>query len=191
MLFFLMSTDGCLNWDYSKSYCKTESIIYIGIDNIRVKWLAKIVRATDAKIVLTSDWGEKFNIFAHKQEDKHARYLNNKLRKQGLKIYDKVDWDRFRRIERGKAIMDWLSKHPEVEGYAVIDDRFFDGFQEPEIRDHWIKCIPDCFGEEGYSGLTEDLVCQAIEVIQGKRKGPCIDTEARKIIKKFQAGGTC
>lgn len=178
-----LDIDGCLNWDRSKSYCVSNNIYYLGIDNIRVKRLAQIVNATDAKIVLTSDWGIRFEIGAYKQTDKHAKYLSNKLRKQGLKVYDKIDWYDFRRPDRGFAILDWLDKHPEIIEYVVIDDEYFWGYNEIPLKDHMIHCFSDN-GEE-YSGLTDNLVTHAIDILNNGARGFFVDEDGLAKIKSI------
>lgn len=182
-----LDIDGVLNWNGSKSFVTAkDGYTYLGIDNIRVKRLAQIVNATDAKIVLTSDWGQNYIINTYKQEDKCCKYLNNKLRKQGLKVYDKIDWTRFRRCERGAAILDWLQKHPEVTNYVIIDDETFYGYEKPEIKEHLIYCYDDVDGHDELSGLTDNLVVHAINILEGREKGYCVDEDAQAyFFKKF------
>lgn len=152
-----------------------------------MKWLAQIVNATGAKIVLTSDWGQNYIIDAYKQEDKCCKYLSNKLRKQGLKVYDKIDWTRFRRYERGAAILDWLQKHPEVTNYVIIDDETFYRYEKHEIEEHFIYCYDDTDSHDDFSGLTDKLVVHAINILEGKEKGRCIDEDAKAHFhKKFK-----
>ena len=115
-----LDIDGVLNTDFSDSFVKSdEGWTYIGIDNSKVKELKRIVDATGAEIVLSSDWRYRFNVGAYKQEVHTCKYLSNKLRKQGLKIYDKTcDIARFK---RGREIEHWLHEHPEVSNYVILD----------------------------------------------------------------------
>ncbi len=146
--------------------------------------MAQVVNATDAKIVLTSDWGQNYIINTYKQEDKCCKYLSNKLRKQGLKVYDKIDWTRFRRDERGAAILDWLRKHPEVTNYVIVDDETFYGYEKPEIEEHLIYCYDDVDGHDELSGLTDNLVVHAINILESKEKGFCIDEDVKAYFLK-------
>lgn len=153
-----------------------------------MKRLAQIVNATDAKIVLTSDWGMHYVVGAYKQPDKCCKYLSNKLRKQGLKIYDTIDWKNFERIERADAILAWLNNHPETTNYIIIDDQFFFGYEKPEIMHHYIACYDDVDGHDEMSGLTDNLVSHAIGILEGKEKGVCVDDNAKAYYKKLYKG---
>lgn len=168
-----LDIDGVLNWEYSKSYVVADnSVTYLGIDNIRVKRLAQIVNATDAKIVLTSTWKKDFVVGAYKQENHVGKYLSNKLRAQGLKIYDTIDKD-FRWEERGYAITHWL-KHHEHKNWVILDDQsLFFGYDRPEIKEHLIKTI-DNWDDES-SGLTDYLTQKAIDILNGDAVGPFLD----------------
>lgn len=169
-----LDVDGVLNWDGSKSYVSiSEHITYLGIDNIRVKRLAKIVDATNAKIVLTSTWAEHFEVGAYKQQDRICKYLSNKLRKQSLKIYDIIDqnipW-----LDRGIAIDTWLKNHPHKNWVVLDDQNFFRGYDEPVIKDHFINTVDNVDDDES-SGLTDYLTQKAIDILNGKISGTFFD----------------
>ena len=168
-----LDIDGVLNWEHSKSYVVAgNGMTYLGIDNIRVKRLAQIVNATDAKIVLTSTWKKDFVVGAYKQE--------NRLRAQGLKIYDTIDKD-FRWEERGYAITYWL-KHHEYKNWVILDDQcFFFGYDRPEIKEHLIKTV-DNWDDES-SGLTDYLTQKAIDILNGEAKGPFLDEKFLRELK--------
>lgn len=155
-----------------------------------MKRLAQIINAMDAKIVLTSDWGQNYIVNAYKQEDKCCKYLSNKLRKQGLKVFDKINWTRFKRFDRAAAILDWLQKHPEVTNYVIIDDEIFYGYAKPEIEEHLIYCYNNVDGHDELSGLTDNLVVHAINILEEKEKGYCIDEDIKAYYhKKFNIKG--
>lgn len=168
-----LDIDGVLNWDGSKSFVMArDGFKYLGIDNIRVKRLAQIVNATDAKIVLTSTWKKDFVVGAYKQENPIGKYLSNKLRAQGLKIYDTID-EGFRWEERGYAITYWL-KHHEHKNWVVLDDQtFFFGYDKPDIKNHLIKTV-DNWDDES-SGLTDYLTQKAIDILNGDAEGTFLD----------------
>lgn len=168
-----LDIDGVLNWERSKSYVIADNgYTYLGIDNIRVKRLAQIVNATDAKIVLISTWKENFVVGAYKQESRACKYLSNKLRAQGLKVYDVINKD-FKWEERGYAITYWL-KHHEHKNWVVLDDQcYFFGYDRPEIKEHLIKTV-DNWSEEA-SGLTDYLTQKAIDILNGEAAGTFLD----------------
>lgn len=182
-----LDVDGVLNWIGSKSMCVADGIPYLGIDSNKVKRLSKIIKTTDAKIVLTSDWGRQFNIGAYKQETKHSQYLSNKLRKEGLRVYDKIDWNNFQRRQRGAAIMDWVERHPNLESWVVLDDEWFWVYDKEPIRERFIHCFNQCGSptkdHEKYCGLTESLADHAINILLGQESGTFQDEEGTKFLK--------
>ncbi len=157
-----LDIDGVLNTNWSISRCG----YYLGIDTARIKLLKQIVEATDAKIVLSSDWRYEFEVGAYKQKTHHCKYLSNKLRKQGLTIYDKTE--NFGHLFRGKEIHDYLIEHPEITGYVVLDDRVFDFEDYPDVFNHFIKT----FNWREWGGLYDELVPIAIDIINGNRTEP-------------------
>lgn len=150
-----LDIDGVLNCQSSKSGCGS----WIGIDNSKVKILKEIVDKTNAKIVLTSSWKtfweRDYNLITHH----HGKYLNNKLRKQGLHILDKTE-DKGR--NRGKGIYDWIKKH-NIKNWLVLDDDIFKDYDEEIIR-HWIKT--DFYDNNG--GLQKNHIEKAIKILNGE-----------------------
>lgn len=59
---------------------------------------------------------------------------------------------------RGLEIKDWLSEHPEVDKYIILDDDTFDIL--PEQKEHLIHTAWD-------EGITDDDVKAAIEKLNG------------------------
>ena len=70
-----LDIDGVLNCRTSRSYCHDDECgLITGIDSDKVKRLAKTVEATNAKIVLSSDWrvGWVLNLTNREQEIPHG-----------------------------------------------------------------------------------------------------------------------
>ena len=166
-----LDIDGVLNYEGSISHCG----IYLGIDNRRVKRLARIVKATGAKIILSSDWKDKYihGLSACEQPDRSAKYLMRKLHKQGLKIYDTID-KRYEWHERADAILDYINKH-NITDYVILDDRMFMGMHEKPLSDHFIKTMANSW--ESTSGLSEKLADIAIDILNGDKVGTFIDPD--------------
>ena len=191
MKVIFLDVDGVLNWEGSKAsfYDPDTNLTYLGIDKARVRRLAKIVAASAAKIVLVTDWKDNFEIGAYKQEKKHAKYLNNKLREFNLTVYDKTETD-FRRDDRGYNILKWLRQHPEVTDYIIIDDSLskYSNIDDPAIKEHFIKTVEDYKGIDELSGLTDALVPIAVGMLHGIYKGirfdPTIEEEIAKIWRR-------
>jgi hypothetical protein len=94
------------------------------------------------------------------------------LRKQGLKVYDKID-DDFKWQARGYAIIYWL-RHHNHKNWVVLDDQcFFFGYDKPDIKNHLIKTV-DNWDEES-SGLTDYLAQKAIDILNGDAEGTFLD----------------
>ena len=147
----MLDVDGVLNSNSSKAYSPDG---FIGIPDKYVKRLKKIVDATGAKVVLSSDWKMA------SQKDYH--YLTNKLWfKGGISIYSQTP--NIRRAMRGTEIREWLKEHDDVEAFVVLDDEFFSDYityesNKIDIAEHLIWTDPD-------KGLTEDDVRVAIEIL--------------------------
>lgn len=149
-----LDIDGVLNCIPTKARCQG----CIGIDDLKVKLLKQIIDNTNAKIVLTSTW--KLD-WSKKLEERTliGRYLNNKLRKQGLHILDKTE-DNGK--NRGKGIYDWIKKY-NVDNWLVLDDEIFKDYDEEIVR-HWVKT--DFYSEDG--GLQEKHIEMAIKILNGE-----------------------
>ena len=159
MKVIFLDIDGVVNFRYSRSRCQG----YTGIDDDKVALLKEIVDATDANIVLSSTWRLEYNKAGHHLE-KMGDYLKKKLAKQGLSVYDvtpdlgKNGWD------RGKEILDWLVRHPDVDKYLILDDDEYDFYQiGHEITDFWIQT--EYYSRQG--GLQQEHVDRAIEILNG------------------------
>ena len=161
MKIIFLDVDGVLNCYSSKSYCRDDYAgIITGVDSDKIKRLAKIVSATNAKIVLSSDWRMGWRKSYTLQKPSHCKYLDNHLKKKGnLTIEDKTPsinggWD------RGAEIIAYLKSHRDIDSYVVLDDVFFDDFSNKEIKEHLVLTNREV-------GLTDDDVKSAIEILNG------------------------
>lgn len=167
MKVIFLDIDGVLNYEKSQSRCCG----FTGIDHNRVKNLAKIVAATDAKIVLISTWREYYFLNAgRKQPDKTGQYLYNKLAQEHLYIYDILP-KRARWANRGNQIQAYLDDHPEIDGFVILDDEIFVTYLQNGLERYLIQSVYDTDREE-FGGLTEYLADRAIEILN---TGPVAD----------------
>ena len=160
MKVIFLDIDGVLNCATSKSFCHDDTCsIITGIDSDKVKRLAKIVEATGAEIVLSSDWKDGWSKYYTSSKPSHAKYLDNHLYKKGrLTIKDKTPSTGRGSWFRGEEILTYLKLHQDIENYIILDDTFFEDFDNENIIDHLI--ITD------YKyGLTDENVKQAIEIL--------------------------
>jgi hypothetical protein len=101
--------------------------------------LDDLIDRTGAKVVLASTW----------RCDPNAIEF---ARRNGLKFMDTLD--NHGSGERGAFIRKWLSKHPEVEHYAVVDDHASEHAGLPLF-----KCETDV-------GLTSELVDDIVDYFE-------------------------
>ena len=150
MKIIMLDIDGVLNCDASQSRCGA----FIGIDNDKVKRLRRIVDATGARIVLVSSWKTAWERFHKDDNGTSGRYLDSKLRREGLHILDKTTdhiWD------RGRGILDWISAR-NVDSFIILDDEEFD-YDECGVMSRLVKTS---FYD---GGLRDDHVELAIELL--------------------------
>lgn len=73
-------------------------------------------------------------------------------------IVNKDPWKDVLRGSREKEVFNWLSKHPEVEKFIIIDDMEY-LFSSEEALQHLVLT------DEYDGGLTEELAQQAITML--------------------------
>lgn len=133
-----LDVDGVLNDEFTKELTPNK---YVGIDDDKVALLEKVVSGTDSIIVLASDWKDNWDKDIEKC-DIEAVYLNDKLAKYGLVIYDKtID---SRPELRGEGIKKWLVENEKlnIDDWFVFDDKRFDYNDINGFLEHFISCNP-------------------------------------------------
>ena len=135
------------------------------IDEVRVARLAEIVKATDAKIVLSSSW----RVLVDELDDTDMHIWDdfvNKLRKFGLEIYDRTP---VIGMDRPLEMKTWLDRHKgQVDTYVSLDDDFTKiDYVKYDIGNCLVKT---CFyGTEGnLGGLKDEHVHKAIEILNSR-----------------------
>ena len=162
MKLLFLDVDGVLNCITTKDQCG----IYMGIEDAKVKILKEIIDETGATIVLSSDWKYGW----HKEtankvfQEETANYLDNKLKKQNLKIVDRTY--EYYVSERGKGIKEFLNlmkrKNVEVENFVILDDRIFD-FEKEGLLEHFVHT-------DFKTGLNEERKKKAIEILNKTKR---------------------
>ena len=152
-----LDIDGVLNEEKSRSRCCG----YKGIDDKKVENLAKIMKTTNAAIVLISTWKDDWRKTDKAHQGIMANYLDKKLKKQGLVVLDKtksVDKNGFH-FSRGEGILQYLADN-KVEKYVILDDYQFD-YDSCGLTNYHIKT--DAYN----GGLTEELAVKAMQILNG------------------------
>lgn len=159
MKVIFLDVDGVLNCETT-----TDSVgNYIGIENKKVKLLAKIVLNTNAEIVLTSTWKECWYREESKKalQDDLANHLEDKLHTYGLYVLDKTN---DRAFDRGEGILRWNREH-NIKQFVILDDNLFD-FWEAGLGGHLIRT--NCS-----VGLTAEDADRAIQLLnEGSKVDP-------------------
>ena len=162
MKVIFLDIDGVLNCSTSKSHCVEDNGRVIkGIDSDKVKRLAKIVEATGAQIILSSDWKDGWRKYYASQKPSHAKYLDNHLYKKGKRtIKDKTPNTNKGTWFRGEEILTYLRSHSDITDYVILDDTFFEDFSIKEIEEHLVLT-------DYKVGLTDTDVEKAIKILGG------------------------
>ena len=150
-----LDIDGVLN-----NASTTDSVFgCVGIDDVLIKRLKKIVAATSAEIYLISTWKDRWYKDADKKclQDIFADHLDAKFYEYGLKITDKLENEGINPDARGKLIKEFL-EHNEVQSFVILDDVEFDYFYE-HLENNFIQT-------DSKFGLTEEDVKKAIEILE-------------------------
>lgn len=147
-----LDVDGVLNGGIADSYAPSGCV---GVDINKVMLLKHIINATGADIVLSSSWKQEFPDEGFTTED--GIYLVERLAEYSVEIYD-ITVPGKATAYRGGEIQSWLSRHPEISGWVVLDDEVFCDFESCGIMSHLVQT--DCG-----KGMTIKDVRQAIEVL--------------------------
>lgn len=147
MKVIFLDVDGVLNNPRTKTRTRDG---WRFVDDYLVERLAQIVRATQAKIVLSSSWREGWD-----DNEIYFQDLRRKLISYNIPLQDRTGEQR---KTRAQEITEYLAQHPEITNYVILDD------------------VPD-FSSIGYKnvvltndllGLTEQNVKEAIEILEEK-----------------------
>ena len=152
MKIIFLDIDGVLNCD---RYLIENKCRGIGIDPMRVLLVADIVRASGAKIVLTTSWRSHWS--ENPEEcDFLGREINEAFAAQGLSVYGKTPRLGY---ARESEILAWLDEHPEVMHFVIIDDMWL---KDDALDAHFVHTSPY------RGGLCEDEAMDAIEILRGR-----------------------
>lgn len=110
--------------------------LWYAIDPVAAHLVKRIIKATDCEVVLSSTW--RLYPDGREQVRRDVCHFIDCTRdmqagaKRGI-------------VERGVEVQDWLSKHPAVEQYAILDD------SSDFLPAQWL------FKTSFSDGLTEDI----------------------------------
>jgi sugar/nucleoside kinase (ribokinase family) len=140
-----------------------------GVHESKVKRLAKIVKATNAKVVMSSSWRFGWWNTPYEKQFEDQKKLTDLLNKYDIEVIDITP--RSSDGRRDKEIKEWLTKHKDiVKRFVVLDDERYD--LECFVGSHLVQTssvgkgeiIMGCDRED--TGLKRKHVKQAIEILR-------------------------
>lgn len=160
-----LDIDGVLNSNFWNKNHQREISVGTLIDESKIKLLCKLIKDTDAQIILHSGWKYWFDSDL-KPLRKEAENLQALLEKEGLTIAgvtpnhateENKKSKKFSLVKAGE-ILAWLEQYSDVDAWVVLDDL---DLHNAEVAWHQIK--PD-----QNIGLTSEDVEQAERMLQGE-----------------------
>lgn len=97
----------------------------------RIAMLNAMLEAVGAKVVLSSSWRRSASHVAFLEEQGALKHKHEDWRTGESPVRD-LDTGAYLHHERGREVAEWLSRHPEVTQYAIIDD--LEGFLPEQNR---------------------------------------------------------
>jgi hypothetical protein len=165
MKILMLDIDGVLN---NVSVFKDRRFGPFPLDHLCIERLHTVVQATDCQIVLSSSWRgvpdlerkleADFVFESYFGEWPYAERINVRHKDGRTKRYG--DDESLSTIEyegRGSEIAEWLSRHPEVTRYAIVDD---DSDMLPEQMPFFVQTSFE-------TGMTDEHAAKLIEILNG------------------------
>ena len=141
-----LDVDGVLNGGQTREKCRG----FTGVDQDKCDRVVRIVRETDARIVLSSTWRKHPDMLPYLWQklgaDAKARYVGDTpvldAREDGLV---------WRAQPRGAEIQVWLDDHKDVTHFVILDD----DADMAHLMDHLVLT-------DNRIGLTDDIANEVI-----------------------------
>jgi SNF2 family DNA or RNA helicase len=154
MKVIMCDIDGVLNDAYTRTTYMCEGCKYDGVDKSKIDILREIVKKTGAKIVISSTWR------------KYRESMEYLIREMGPELASNIigqtpdlGWEtsKQRWLTRADEIDKWLSEHPDVKSFVVLDD----------LRDEDLERFGKNFIRTSMAfGLTEEHIAKCVELLQ-------------------------
>jgi hypothetical protein len=137
-----------------------------------LKNLRAIVRATNAKIVLTTTWRldsemRDFLVWALESfETESTELVPGDALGSGLVGAVIDDTPDLKAAGRGAEVMSWLADHPSVQSYVVLDDGHALSFNKELPPGHFVQTVLRCKESAELEGITGEKSAEAIRILQ-------------------------
>lgn len=129
-----------------------------------IGWLNELIEETGAKVVISSTWRGRGAAYMQKVLDfegvvcdviDETIYNHKQIYEDRVPLYDHFsDYD----VLRGEQIKLWLSQHPEVKKYVILDD---DSDMLLEQEDNFVHV-------DNEYGFTRHDFIEALSILEGK-----------------------
>ena len=167
MKVIFLDIDGVLN----HSECQNEIV-----DPKKIILLKKLVKLTNAKIVLSSSWRRKYDKDGNLVDATSYKIIKKILKKYNLEIYSEIENYISNEVisneitineilnsntddnDRAIYIVKWLNNHPEVTSFVILDD--FGGWIKYNLTDHVIRT------NYWDGGLIDNHINEAINILK-------------------------
>ncbi len=157
-----LDIDGVLNSNFWNQDHTKEISEGKYVDSDKVKLLAKIIKASDASIILHSGWRFWFDE-NNRPTRKEAEYLETSLRKYGLSIQGatpNLTTEEIRKTKKfskvkAEEILTWIQNHDGIDGWVVLEDL---DLNNSIVEKHQVRT-------DSEHGLTENDVIKALEIL--------------------------
>lgn len=138
-----LDIDGVLNSNFWNENHQREISDGTLIDESKIKILCKLIKDTNAQIILHSGWKYWFDAEL-KPLRKEAENLKTLLEKEGLKVSgvtpdhatEEIRKTKKFSLVKAEEILAWLKKHEEIDRWVVLDDL---DLHNAEIAKHQVK----------------------------------------------------
>lgn len=162
-----LDIDGVLNSNFWNESHQTEISDGTLIDEEKIKLLARLVKETDAKIILHSGWRFWFDAEL-KPLCTEAKKLVELLAKENLCISgvtpdlttEEIRKTKKFSLVKADEILSWIGLPNDVTAWVVLDDL---NLHNDQVRQHQVKTDPT-------TGLTLEDVEQAVKILTGNLK---------------------
>ena len=146
------------------------------VDPKKIILLKKLVKLTNAKIVLSSSWRRKYDKYGNLVDDTSYKIIKKILKKYNLEIYSEIENYVSNEVisneitineilnsntddnDRAIYIVKWLNNHPEVTSFVILDD--FGGWTKYNLTDHVIRT------NYWDGGLKDNHINEAINILK-------------------------
>lgn len=148
------------------------------INKYNVETLKRILKETDAKIVVTSSHKYSYQRNNNKEGFFNNNYYVRTLKEKGIDVLDWTPYIRQQGInnnQREQEILEYLKNHPEITQYLILDDDYI----IESLKEHEIFL-------DLQSGLRQKHIIPAIGILHGKLNfyHDCTDEQINETVEE-------